>query len=95
MHCNPQFIHNFTKAKVKLFTFICTEVSDNRAARRQTSREWLRQVEEPELEFDDLGIELEAQDGEVLAPACTLHREWRMCILLMACRIVNVHRMLF
>ena len=50
---------------------MCAEASDGRAARRQTSREWLRQVEEPELEFDELGIELEAQDGELLAPACT------------------------
>ncbi|KAI0209051.1 Rho GTPase-activating protein 8 [Lamellibrachia satsuma] len=40
------------------------EVDGDPAVRRQTSREWVRQVEEPELEFDELGIELEAQDGE-------------------------------
>ncbi|KAK2186020.1 hypothetical protein NP493_216g02031 [Ridgeia piscesae] len=40
-----------------------TEASEDSAVRRQTSREWVRQVEEPELEFDELGIELEAQDA--------------------------------
>ena len=55
---------NLTK---KLAMFACTtEASEDSAVRRQTSREWVRQVEEPELEFDELGIELEAQDGEVL-----------------------------
>ena len=69
---------------MKLLMFMRTEASDNRAARRQTSREWLRQVEEPELEFDDLGIELEAQDGEVLAPACTENGACLFCCWLVA-----------
>ena len=28
------------------------------------AREWNHNVEEPELEFDDMGMELAAQDGE-------------------------------
>ena len=47
-------------------------VSDGSSARGSVSgeEEWSEDMEEPEMEFDEMGLELAAQDGKI--PSCTV-----------------------
>ncbi len=51
---------------MKLFDAAC--VSDGSSARGSASgeEEWSEDMEEPEMEFDEMGLELAAQDGKMI-----------------------------